>query len=138
MSDSIVDDLGSSFTIEWYHNRQIVLCALNDSRHQAVDAVFEFLTNLIEMWPSERPYLSIYDATRSRFSFNPYLRHKATELMRRYPDKDGRTAILLPQTLLGQVLRLFVNVDLLPLSKGREIRIFFSRDEALDWLLEAL
>lgn len=136
MSNPIVDDLGASYIIEWYHERRIVLVALGDSQHGSIDRVYEFLVKLIDTWPMNRPYLSIYDATRSRFSFTPYLRQKARDLMRHAAHKQGRSAVLLPHNLLGQVIRLSVKMDLIPLAGVRDIRIFFDRAEALDWLLE--
>lgn len=136
MSNPIVDDFSASYTIEWYHEGRIVLVALGDSQHENIDRVYEFLVKLIETWPPERPYLSIYDATRSRFGFTPYLRQKAVDLMRHAAHKQGRSAVLLPRNLLGQVIRLSVKMDLIPLIGVRDLRVFFDREEALDWLLE--
>jgi hypothetical protein len=67
----------------------------------------------------------------------PYIRSRVLELVRNRPEATGRTAVVIDTGVAEMVMRLFVN-QLLNVIKGRPLRLFTSRDQAIGWLLEGL
>lgn len=113
----------------------IMKFVVDDVTRATVDAWYKFLTERIEQWVREQPYLVLYDLRSPRVSMTPYLRERAAILNVLRPDVCGRIAILISPSPAAYLMMAFAR---LRSHASREARIFFVEDAAVRWLQELL
>jgi hypothetical protein len=108
---------------------------IHNVNRETVDAWYKFLTQRIEGWATEQPYLVLYDLRDPRVSMTPYLRERAAVLNGIRPDVQGRIAILINRSPTAYLMMAFAR---LRSHASREARIFFLEEAAVQWLQELL
>lgn len=133
LTDDWIESVDSGVTLEWIHNRQILRLQLTSISFGAVDAWINAVLHLLANHPVDRPCLAIYDFSDEQITLTPYIKSRAQEIARAFPDVKGRVAVLSPRGGAGRLLRLFVN-QLMRIDRGRQMQVFFTRGEAVAWL----
>ena len=120
-------------TLEKLHDGKILVWSASASTRAISAAWYEHTKKQLEDWPENQPYLALLNM--ARVILTPFARDQAKELTEIRADISGRVAVVVSPSPTGHLIRLFVNRSL---PKTRERRVFFSFDEALTWLEEAL
>jgi hypothetical protein len=132
-----IEKIGEGVTREWLFERQIVVYTLYDIRRASVDAWTNAVRDVIDQWSPDQPYLSLQDASRL-VTLSPYARNRSKETAEFALQRGlhGRSAVVLANNLLSQVIRMFVQHDL---STGTLHRsAFLDKEAGLQWLIEGL
>lgn len=121
-------------TLETLYDGKIYIWTASQSSKEVIDAWYRAASEMLENWDDmTAPYLVLLDM--SRVVLSVYSRRRASAMAEIRPDVNGRTAVVVAATTMGHMTRLFVDKTL---QKTRERRVFFSREDALFWLEEAL
>lgn len=138
-SRSSIEDLGNGVKREWLHgNRILVFTITTDTMvRETVDTWAAGVIEAIRRWPDEKVMLLMHDARHVEFS--SYYRHKVDEVNRATPRSlHGRTAVVVQRGMLGYFLSTLAQTTG-RLFRGRiETKVFFDREEGLNWLRELL
>src|SRR5688572_6775892 len=89
----------------WLYNTQVVVFEPIGTTRATVDVWREQVEQTAANWDKTRPYLEIHDMRQS--SVTPYSRQKALELVKALSTYHGRSAIVLPASILGNIMRFF-------------------------------
>lgn len=134
--DSIIERPYPPITCEWLANRSILSFTNTDNTRAGVDLTGIVIQEIFGNWPAEKPLLVIINAQHNQAMLTPYARHKLQETFQNNENVKGRTAILIQNNVVGQLIRLFMKAR--ATTQQRERRIFFKQDDALLWLAEML
>ncbi len=125
----------AGLTVEWLYDGRIVVFRLGDVRRQTVDAWSKMVLDEIAKVPLDQPVLFLHDG--SKIGITPYLSSKVPELHRRASHLKGRVAIVMSQSIFGQLISRFLQSSYM--KDARQVnRGFTSFDKALAWLVEYL
>lgn len=126
-------ELASGLTRHTLDHGSIVVYTFRNNRRATIDAWANRVINTSETWPDDRPYLILYDLSRTFLS--PYFRKRANDVNTiPRPEIFGAYAVVLPDSVVGQLIRLFVKRDLPPPTYYAESEVFTAFDEAVVWL----
>src|SRR5258707_7235147 len=90
-------------------NVTLFLFTITDLSRVSIDVWIARIIAETDKQPRNMPTFWLHDATACKtMSMSPYLRHNITNLIRRYPDRVGYNAIILPKTFVVQVIALFI------------------------------
>ncbi|MCI0712166.1 MAG: hypothetical protein L0154_18570 [Chloroflexi bacterium] len=135
--DELFPSLTDKVEMEWLGNGGIVLFAFADLSDETTEEWFEIATNAFANWPPLQPICMLLDFSRlNAIIIRSGFRQRAQDLSRQQSSKRARVAVVLPQDQalhLGPVrllLRSLYN------SSTVERKIFFNRQEAINWLAE--
>ncbi len=119
----------------WLENGRIVQFTIETLTRQAMDQWVAAVWETIDHWKADTPYLGLHVVCSTPAGFTPYIQQRVRETFSRNNEVPGRTAVVLPRTLVLDLVRIFFRFQ----RRGaREWRIFYRYDEALAWLKEAL
>lgn len=124
--------------LEWLYENRIVMLTLSSAERNVIDAYVDLNIAVIRAWPEDRLYLTI-QAVRSGFTMTPYLSRSALEIFKvcRELGISGRNAVIVPHPRLAQIMQLLIQTRR-GLTPDLKARMFSDRDQALNWLIEAL
>lgn len=94
---------------------------------------FDTVLQGLRDWPPDKPYLEIQDMREA--STNPGSQRVAMNLLRQMAYRKGRSATLLSRLPRGRIIAYFINHIFVPFTGNIERRVFFTTEEALEWLL---
>lgn len=123
---------GHDVCLEWLDNDQIVIFSATRPSRDTVDTWAEKVIEITDQYRYKVRY--IHDFSQSQVVLTPYAREKAKLVNDTHPDAKGYVAVILQRSILSQALRLFLNHDLLKRQPNITNRVFFNREDALDWL----
>ena len=127
---STIEQLAPGVTIEWLHDKKIIVVTSHDTARTSVDSWMNRSADILQNWPSDRPYLCAIDASDPNVTRTPYSQGRLKELRTLRPDLKRYMALIPPKTYVMQLMQLSMK---LPTSR-EEMKIFFTRDEAIKWL----
>lgn len=128
-------ELTPGLTRQRIDNDTVSVYTFYNNRRETIDAWYEKLRDSHDKWDASQPYLILHDV--SRVFLTPYFRRRANEVMAlERTDLVGAYAVLLPDSLVGQIFRIFLNRDLHRASHRTTGESFNSYDDALNWLRE--
>jgi hypothetical protein len=130
--ESGLEQVSPDLTRSWLMNRRIVVFRATTPTRNAVDAWIACVKQTMVDWPKEQPYLAMHDFSGPKISMTPYARKRAEELAPLNTGSAGYAAIILAPTYVALAIRLFLRTQH---QQGNENQVFFSRQEALEWLL---
>ena len=134
-SNNTLEVLADGLKRQLYDNGQIVVYTLETTRRETIDTWAEIVIDRLKKWPEGKPYLVIHDA--SRIFLTPHLRIRSQEIAETpREDVQGAYAVVLPSSVVGQLMKLFVRRKLAANKTGRQANVFTSLEEALIWLRE--
>jgi hypothetical protein len=118
------------------HEGRIVILQIATVAREAVDAAYETVLEVHQRCEEKgQLFLFAYEVSSPQMFMTPYIRSMVNKLNVVNPQIHGRVAVILPQSSMGVLLQIFVSVLR---SSNRPKRVFFSRDEAIQWLEELL
>jgi hypothetical protein len=126
-----IEQIAPQMVRYWLLDRQVVVYKMTSVAHQVVDAWIDTVIATMEAWPTNRPYLAIHDLTSENVSLTPYARTRAAELIPLGAKVPGYAAIVLPNSFIAQVIRLFMRSQR---KQGIHNEIYFTLPAALEWL----
>lgn len=130
------NELVSGLYVERVDDGQIVIFTILKMVRTVVDAWIDACNEEMRICLEQGRNLSILqDLSDRHVTQTPYSRERGQDIVDAYPDLTGRIAFVLPDTPDNQRIRLFVQRQE---HQYRERKVFFSRDEGLAWLREAL
>jgi hypothetical protein len=95
---------------------------------------FDSVLKGLEDCAIDKPYLEIQDMRGA--NSNPGNQRVAMDLLRRMAYRKGRSALIISKSPGGQMMAYFVNHVFVPFTGNIKRRVFFTMEEALEWLLE--
>lgn len=125
---------GLSF--EWLSEGGAVAYTLTNTHPATLETYIETIKAVGHLWDVAQPYLSLHDITA--VGFTQKMRHGAQEASAHVAHLKGYLAVIVPNNLMGNVVRLFINFDIARRIPNRYPKVFFRRDEGLKWLLSFL
>ncbi len=124
-------------TVEQLHDGQIVIFTVHDMSPATVEAWANKVIELTEARQAKNIHY-IHDASHVAFSMTPHFRRHSERITAAHPDAEGYVGIILRESLLLKVTRIFIE-NLVKRSQPKiTTRIFFDRSYALDWLTESI
>ncbi len=132
---AVTEEISLSIMREWLENRRIVVYTVRDTTRATVDICYDQMSKTYQEWPADRIYLGLNDFSGKGSVLTPYVQKRLRDLQAVRPDLHGYVAIVMPQGLLGQLVRLFVRANPAPV---RKYNVFFSRTDGLRWLFSRL
>lgn len=134
-----VQPLGANVTFEWLHGGKIAVFNVPEAVRVVVEVYMDGAEKLVQQWPVNEPFLMLCDSGKATSTFSMHMRERVERLIKspEFGQLTGRFAIVLPKSLILQIVRLFM-LGLRPQIRGPEPRIFFKRADALQWLEECL
>ncbi len=136
-ADAPPEQIGPGVTRQWLRGHRIIALTLTSVAHETIDIWATTAAEAVNTWPRDQVYLSMHDVSSEQLSLTPYIRSRVLELVRNRPEAAGRTAVVINKGVSEMIMRLFLN-QLLHVIRGRPLRLFTRREEAIAWLLEAL
>lgn len=119
----------------WLEDQRIVLFTVETLTRQTMDQWVAAVWDVIDHWTADTPYLGLHVVRSFPAGFTPYIRQRVRETFSRNNDVPGRTAVVLPRSLVLDLVQLFFRFQ----KRGtRQWRIFYRYEDALAWLKEAL
>lgn len=141
--------LGHGLVLEWLYDRQIVCFSVDTLAKATLDLWNLHLVKILKEWPLDRPYLAVHDATPSAGTGLSYLN---TDLFNIYDagftpqgidvlakkretkeDFTSRLAVVVPDSMSGRASQTLFRF-LTRQQPHHQVKLFFRRDAALDWL----
>jgi hypothetical protein len=102
-------------------------------KRDAVDLLAEWISRRIEHWDPKIPYCALYDLTQPGAMITPYMRKVTAALNDQRQEVHGRVALIMRRDTTASLLSMFTMVRQ---GSTRELRVFFSVEEGLQWLRE--
>jgi hypothetical protein len=124
-----IEAVAPGITLEWLHDGRIPVFTMATVARTSIDAWIERLKKLTQEWQADRPFLSMHDISDRNVGATPYFRARVEEIPTWRPEGEAHIALVLPRTIQGKVIQMFVQA-----RKGQPVRIFFTREEGLAWL----
>jgi len=121
--------IGKGLTKAFLFDKRIVIFHLDTVARDIIDAGAK------DVLETKHQYLVIYDITSAKIALTPHLRQRLQELAKAYPDLKGRSAVVLPRSVITQVFKLFVIAQN---RVGRRKQVFFDRESAIAWLQQVM
>jgi hypothetical protein len=129
-STSTIEQLYPGVTLEWVLDHRAFIMTAHDTTRAAVDAWMERAMQVVRDWPANQPVLIAIDASDPHITRTPYQRERLKELRTLRPELKWYMALMPSRTYMMNLMQLGAR-----LYTGRhQIRIFFERQKAIDWL----
>ncbi len=133
MALSEIEVLADGLKRQQYDEGRIVVYTLETTRRETIDQWAEIVIERLKQWPAQKPYLVVHDA--SRIFLTPHLRMRSQEIAQTpRADVKGAYAVVLPSSVVGQLMKIFINRKLAANQTGRLSSVFTSLEDALNWL----
>ena len=127
-------DMGDDVTLDWLDEGRIVIFSIRNTNQKAVDRWFDVASQVFETFPEDEPLIVMHDVRQA--GLGTYMRAKSAALTEKGARfTRGRYAVLISESAVSQIVRLFLNVQSRRLT-SRERRAFTDYDAALAWLRE--
>ena len=120
--------------VEWLDDGAIVIFRAETDDNEAVDVWADFITTIAAERPNDIAF--IHDFSSISPTVTPYIRQKVKEI--NVEPNQGYVAVVLSRSVISMMVRFFVNNEVVHLQPDVEHRIFFDRDQAIDWMRHKL
>jgi hypothetical protein len=132
-----VEHIAPGLTLEWYASHRIAAFSLSNISQTTINAFVSTAAKVEANWATDKPRLMMYDLSHRDVTLTPYLRQHIEALTPEARLVAGRLAFVLSKDAISHSMRLFVLTNLQGKQK-QPSDIFFTREAALGWLMEAL
>lgn len=133
--DSNIEEIIPGITRQLLDDDTIALIISADAERHKVDVWAQTVIDLMTNWPKDRPYIAVYDVSQS--AITPYTRKKSEEVAqvgaKVLKDHPVGYALVLPSSVLGNIMRVFVQRDIARRYPMWEVGVFTKRDDAVAW-----
>ncbi len=116
----------------WLDGGKIVWFSLEAIDREVIDGWVTAVEEVFKNWPADQPFLTIQDFSKCEgLALTSYIRNKGEHLASLRPELPGRNALVLRRSVVAQAVKmLLIQMN----DKRRERRMFFSAQEAIEWL----
>jgi hypothetical protein len=129
-----VETIAPGITLEWLCDGRIPAFTMKTSARASIDAWIEKLKEVGKEWPAGQPFLSLQDISDKNVGATPYFRARIEEMPTWRPQQvEAHVALIVPRSIQGRLFQMFLQA-----RKGEPVRIFFSREDGLAWLVKRL
>jgi hypothetical protein len=119
----------------WLNNKQIVVYVpMSGEEEGLLDKWTDSILSTLRNWSDDKPYREIQDLRQA--SSNPGNQRKAMTLVRQMAVYEGRSAAIISDSYSGRAFSYFVNHVFKAFTGKIERKVFFSIEEAVEWLSE--
>ncbi|MBE2194006.1 MAG: hypothetical protein IAE83_07510 [Anaerolinea sp.] len=126
-------EITQGLTQQWIDDRVLVL-TFHSTNRANVKVWVEHFTQIVEKWNAERPFLYLHRAMQiGLVGLAPYMQQEGRAVMRLTQTLRGRTAIVVPRSLVSETMGLFVRSQPAGL---RQRKVFSDYSAALGWVQE--
>lgn len=135
MTNSEPRELMPGLTVEEMYDGDILVVNVKDSSRALVDGFVTFAIQHMKDY-ANKPYdYMLVDQSQSFAAFNtPYGKAKMQDLMKEIPaGKIAYVSLVMPKTFVMQLAQTFLRAIT---REGTVSRIFFTRQDALTWLMQ--
>lgn len=129
-SASNIEQLYPGVTLEWILDHRAFVMTAHESTRPGVDAWMNRAMEVVRDWPANQPVLLAVDASDPKVIRTPYQRERLKELRSMRPELKWCMAFIPPRTYVMNLMQLGAKFS----TGRRQIRIFFERQKAIDWL----
>lgn len=130
-------DLGNGIIRETYQNGHLIAYSGGEATRAAIDTWFADVVAHFKDYQAGETYAALYDFSHPKAALTPYARSRALEIARLVPKNTQNYAALVVRSgIMGQAYQLFMR-GAFP-APHLQSRVFFTREEAMGWLLERL
>ncbi len=117
---------------EWDEHERILILTFFLVSNTIADAWANEIRSTFTKLTTSQPIHYLHDASRARISaFTPEIRRKVEETMRGLSHYPGKTAIILDQPIVAELINVFLRLQR---QGNRQRRTFQSREQALIWI----
>lgn len=102
-----------------------------------VDEIVNVIIDTMRNWTPKRPYLALQIFNKG-VMMTPYARQRTEEVVSMFPHLKGRVATVIHPVTSASVTQSWLDNILSVQQPAFAHRIFFTREEALNWLTELL
>jgi|GEM_PF-2170311 len=134
MSEHTIEQIGPHVTQEWRHDGKMTIFTVTETDRKTVDAWMDAIYALIEGYKGQSRPLCLYDVSAPNATFTPYVRKKFEDQAASTTDEEAYLAIVFTRSIFFQVVRLFMERTVRRQHPSMHMRIFFDRQEAIEWL----
>lgn len=106
------EEIIPGLSCEWLYDRRVVVYTLKSASREVVDAWVTTGRQTAQEWPSNLPYLALHDISAPNLSLTPYARQQSREALKDLVFDRARSAVVMPKTIFGNLIRLFIQGDL--------------------------
>ena len=126
-----VQQVAPNMTLHWLHDHQIAYFTIRTVSRTSWAAWAKTMMALKDECPIDHPFLSLQDNLYPDAGFTSTIREYADQVSSYRPELLEYSAVILPKTLVAQMVDLFLR------SSHRVhsgIRVFFNAEDGLAWL----
>lgn len=119
---------------QWYFDERVVVFSFKKNDKETIDVYADWVIETLRAWQPTKPLLIAYDGSAAMIT--PHLRKRAVEIYVAVPTEgiQGRTAIILPNSSIGQFMQVFANRMMRVQNPHMQRRFFVKMEEAVLWL----
>lgn len=137
-ADNTIEQVAEHVTLEWLHDGKLSVLTVASIDFASIDAWSAAAIAAAQICvKADKLYLAVHDVSAHGLSFTPYIREKTKETIQAQKGVEGRTAVVVPMSWPGMMMRLFLN-QLMQIVSDRPIKGFRTREEAVAWVAEAI
>ncbi len=145
-----VTTIDDTLELEWYAGDTIVTYVLSDMSLEVLQSWSDTTLSILDEWPSDRPYLALYDLSRSGIilGFYSLARNRmcslgitdageaqALERIAQRQNPNARVALYISMSYSGHLGGFLAEADARKTQSSQiEYEAFYSREAALNWL----
>jgi hypothetical protein len=130
--------LASRLTLESAYDGKVLIFTFEQKKrddHSSSRVIIDAWANYIKVQFRDLPpgtsWFHLNDFSRTDMNPSPYFVARVSEITRQRPDLDGHSAIVIPKNIFTQSM---FNLAQRVRPKHINVRLFFKRDDALQWL----
>ena len=128
-----MSEIVSGLTRHGLDDDTIGVYTFTSTARSTLDGWYDWIRSLSQTWDATRPFLILYDV--SHVYLNPYFRQRANDIQHlNRAEIYGATAILLPDSLWGNIIKAFVKRDLAKANYRSEMEVFTKMEAGVQWL----
>ena len=133
-------DLGLGVTLEFLYQGRIVYIEAGKPTRECVDLYMDIAVALMNDWDQSAPLLLAVDMSDYEVMYTPYLRKRVQEFpaIAKSLGLRGRLALVSKRRILSQAVRLLMKLPVFRTQKGIRPQLFYSRETAMTWLVDAM
>jgi hypothetical protein len=134
---SRIIDLGHGISREALYDEHLIIYTANDAKRETIDTWHTDVTTHMKSYQPGATYAMMYDFSHPNAILTSYARSRAVEVARLVPKTNMNYAAIITQGgFVGQTYQMFMRM--IGNAAHLQTRIFFNREQGLNWLTQKL
>lgn len=121
----------------WLYDKRVVVYEPQGFDRQTTDEWYNTVSETLANWDKDKPMIAVHDMRKA--TLTPYTRHRASQLTKENKHLHGHSIIVIPDTLIGNFMKIFLNTVLSRVQPNIQRHMFFTMEDVyslLDQMLE--